>query len=269
VSWATDLSGGIQRVCLDKGVSPYGNGKARAVAWNLPDPMPGAPRADLLAPARPRRQVPDPPRRAAVPHAEHRILVQKATVEKNIAREFPIVLTSGRLVEYEGGGEETRSNRWLAELQQDMFVEINTADAADRGIKDGQWVWVMGAENGRNRGSRPSSPTASGGASPSCPSTSRAGTRATICAELSAGHRPDRARRERQHGHDLRLRPGDRHARDEVHALPDPGGVRRIDMARMKFLCDADAASSATPASPPARTSTTCRGASTGAASSR
>jgi formate dehydrogenase major subunit len=51
-------------------------------------------------------------------------------------------------VEYEGGGEETRSNRWLAELQQDMFVEVNTSDAAERGIKDGGWVWVFGPENG-------------------------------------------------------------------------------------------------------------------------
>jgi formate dehydrogenase major subunit len=57
-------------------------------------------------------------------------------------------MTSGRLVEYEGGGEETRSNPWLAELQQDMFVEINTGDAAARGIADGGWVWVTGAESG-------------------------------------------------------------------------------------------------------------------------
>jgi formate dehydrogenase major subunit len=28
-----------------------------------------------------------------------------------------------------------------------MFIEINPADAADRGIKDGGWVWVTGAEN--------------------------------------------------------------------------------------------------------------------------
>ena len=53
----------------------------------------------------------------------------------------------GSVVEYEGGGEETRSNPWLAELQQDMFVEINTGDAAERGIKDGQFVWVYGPEN--------------------------------------------------------------------------------------------------------------------------
>jgi formate dehydrogenase major subunit len=73
--------------------------------------------------------------------------VQKEAVQRGIAREFPIILTTGRLVEYEGGGEETRSNRWLAELQQDMFVEINPRDAADRGIREGQFVWVMGTEN--------------------------------------------------------------------------------------------------------------------------
>ena len=73
--------------------------------------------------------------------------VQKAAVDKGIAKQFPLILSSGRLVEYEGGGEETRSNKWLAELQQDMFIEINPADAADRGIRDGGWVWVTGAES--------------------------------------------------------------------------------------------------------------------------
>jgi formate dehydrogenase major subunit len=73
--------------------------------------------------------------------------VQKAAVDKGISKQFPIILSSGRLVEYEGGGEETRSNPWLAELQQDMFVEVNVTDAAERGIKDGSWVWVLGPEN--------------------------------------------------------------------------------------------------------------------------
>ena len=47
-------------------------------------------------------------------------------------------------MEYEGGGDESRSNPWLAELQQDMFVEINPYDANSNGIKDGDMVWVMG-----------------------------------------------------------------------------------------------------------------------------
>ena len=147
VSWAIDLSGGIQRVCLEHGVMHYGNGKARANAWNLPDPVPVhrepiyTPRPDLVAksPTRPDA------REFRMPNIG--FTVQKAAVDKNIAKQFPLILSSGRIVEYEGGGEETRSNPWLAELQQDAFVEINTSDAADRGIKDGQWVWVLGAEN--------------------------------------------------------------------------------------------------------------------------
>jgi formate dehydrogenase major subunit len=147
VSWAIDLSGGIQRVCLDHGVMHYGNGKARAVAWNLPDPIPVhrepiySPRPELVAkyPTRPDE------RQLRMPNIG--FSVQKAAVEKNIAKDFPLILSSGRIVEYEGGGEETRSNRLLAELQQDMFVEINTSDAGERGIRDGQWVWVFGPEN--------------------------------------------------------------------------------------------------------------------------
>jgi formate dehydrogenase major subunit len=152
VSWSTDLSGGIQRVCLNHGVMHYGNAKARANAWNLPDPIPThrepiyTPRADLVAKY---PTLPDA-RQFRVPNIG--FTVQKTAVEKGIAKEFPLILTSGRLVEYEGGGEETRSNRWLAELQQDMFVEINPADAAARGIKDGAWVWASGAEtNSRAR----------------------------------------------------------------------------------------------------------------------
>ncbi|MDB5571472.1 MAG: molybdopterin oxidoreductase [Hyphomicrobiales bacterium] len=147
VSWATDLSGGIQRVCLKRGVMHYGNGKARANAWNLPDPVPVhrepvySPRPDLVAkyPTRPDE------RQFRLPNIG--FTVQKTAVDRNIARDFPIILSSGRIVEYEGGGEETRSNRWLAELQQTMFVEVNTGDASERGVKDGDWVWVYGAEN--------------------------------------------------------------------------------------------------------------------------
>jgi formate dehydrogenase major subunit len=154
VSWAIDLSGGIQRVCLDKGVSHFGNGKARAVAWNLPDPVPihrepiYSPRVDLVQryPAR------NDERTLRMPNLH--ATFQRRAVEQRIAERFPIILTSGRLVEYEGGGEETRSNKWLAELQQDMFVEINPADAQARGISDGQWVLVQGPEMPQDRWTR-------------------------------------------------------------------------------------------------------------------
>jgi formate dehydrogenase major subunit len=154
VSWSLDLSGGIQRVAITHGCIPYGNGKARANAWNLPDPIPVhrepiyTPRVDLVS------------KYPTLPNAKQFRLpnigfdLQKAAVEKGIAKDFPLILSSGRLVEYEGGGEETRSNKWLAELQQDMFIEINPADAGDRGIKDGAWVFVWGPEMGSGRATR-------------------------------------------------------------------------------------------------------------------
>jgi formate dehydrogenase major subunit len=148
VSWSTDLSGGIQRVALRHGCSPYGNAKARTVAWNLPDPIPVhrepiyTPRVELV------KQYPTLPDAQQFRLPNIGFSVQKRAVDTGIAKQFPLIVSSGRLVEYEGGGEETRSNKWLAELQQDMFIEISPADAAERGIKDGGWVWVTGAENG-------------------------------------------------------------------------------------------------------------------------
>ena len=147
VSWSTDLSGGIQRVSIEHGCIPCGNGKARAVAWSLPDPVPVhrepiyTARADLV-PKYP--TLPDA-KQFRVPNIGFSI--QKAAVDRGIAKQFPLILSTGRIVDHEGGGEETRSNIWLAELRQDMFIEINPADATERGIKDGGWVWVTGAEN--------------------------------------------------------------------------------------------------------------------------
>ena len=151
VSWALDLSGGIQRVAMKHGCMHYGNGKARANAFGLPDAIPVhrepiyTPRPELVA------KYPTLPNARQFRMPNVGFDVQKAAVEKGIAKEFPLILTSGRLVEYEGGGEETRSNKWLAELQQDMFIEINPADAAERGITDGAWVWVYGAADTKPR----------------------------------------------------------------------------------------------------------------------
>ena len=148
VSWAIDLSGGIQRVCLQvHGVMHYGNAKARANAFGLPDAVPVhrepiyTPRPDLVAKY---PTLPDVKAQFRVPNLG--FSVQKEAVDKGIAKQFPLICTSGRLVEYEGGGEETRSNKWLAELQQDAFIEINPADAAERGLTDGQWCFVSGPE---------------------------------------------------------------------------------------------------------------------------
>ena len=142
-NWKTDLSGGIQRVALKHGCVPFGNAKARAMVWNFPDPVP-LHREPLYGPspelAAKWPTYPDKKTLYRLP-ALFKSVQDKAIADK-LYEKFPLILTSGRLVEFEGGGEETRSNPWLAELQQDNFVEINPKAAADRGIRDGEYVWL-------------------------------------------------------------------------------------------------------------------------------
>jgi formate dehydrogenase major subunit len=143
-NWKNDPLGGIIRVTMkNHGCHPFGNAKARAVVWNFPDAVPihreplYGNRPDLMA------KYPT--------HDDRKTLwrlptLYKSVQQENIARKvhekFPLVMTSGRLVEYEGGGEETRSNPWLAELQQESFIEINPKAATERGIKNGDRVVV-------------------------------------------------------------------------------------------------------------------------------
>jgi formate dehydrogenase major subunit len=143
-NWKTDLSGGMIRVAMTKhGVHPFGNAKARAVVWNFPDAIPQhreplySPRPDMVA-----KYPTHDDKKAFWRLPTLYKTVQQDNVKAEVAKNFPLVLTSGRLVEYEGGGEETRSNPWLAELQQENFVEINPKDANDRGVRDGEYVWV-------------------------------------------------------------------------------------------------------------------------------
>ncbi len=141
-NWKTDPTGAIIRVAMkNHGCHPFGNAKARAVVWNFPDPVPQhreplySNRPDLVAKY---------PTHDDKKGFWRMPTLYKSVQEKNkdIGKTYPLVMTSGRLVEFEGGGEETRSNPWLAELQQDMFVEINPKAANDRGIRNGEYVWV-------------------------------------------------------------------------------------------------------------------------------
>jgi formate dehydrogenase major subunit len=143
-NWKTDLSGGIIRVVMkNHGCYPFGNAKARALVWNFPDPVPlhreplYSTRPDLVA-----KYPTHDDKKAFWRLPTLYKSIQQKNVEDKLAEKFPLILTSGRLVEYEGGGEETRSNPWLAELQQEAFVEINPKAANDRGIRNDDWVWL-------------------------------------------------------------------------------------------------------------------------------
>jgi formate dehydrogenase major subunit len=144
-NWKTDNSGGIIRVVMKvHGCHPFGNAKARAVVWNFPDAIPQhreaiySTRPDLVA----KYPTHDDKKAFWRLPTLYKTIQQKNLTDK-VAEKFPLILTSGRLTEYEGGGEETRSNPWLAELQQEAFVEINPKAAADRGIRNGERVWLV------------------------------------------------------------------------------------------------------------------------------
>ncbi len=132
---------------LEAGLCPYGNGKARAVVWNWYDKIPlhrepiHSVRGDLVDKY---PQFPDKPN-----HYRANIKYRSRQIEKDWVKEFPINLLSGRLVAHMGTGTETRSAKYLAEVEGEMFVEIHPDKAFELGIKDGDMVWVYGTMDTR------------------------------------------------------------------------------------------------------------------------
>ena len=147
-NWKTDSSGGIIRVVIEHGCAPWGNARSRVNVWNFPDPVPVhreplvSPRRDLV------KLFPTYDDKAAFWRLP---TLYKSVQAMDFSKDYPLIVTTGRLVEYEGGGDETRSNPWLAELQQNMFVEVNPRDAAQIGARIGEYVWVESPGGARLR----------------------------------------------------------------------------------------------------------------------
>jgi len=144
--WATNLETDYSE-WLDKNMVPSGRGRARFYAWNMKDPVPVhrepifSPRLDLID----KYPVYDD---SVYGEFHYRVQIKARSYQiawKNaqLKEVFPLIWTSGRQVEHMGGGAETRANRILAELQPEMYVEINPKDANDRGISDGEMVAVI------------------------------------------------------------------------------------------------------------------------------
>ncbi len=132
---------------LAEGEPPTGRGKARIWAWNFVDPVPihrepiESPRPDLVD-KYPTYDDVAMQYRVPAPYKSN----QQA--RKNIVNEYPIILTTGRQVEHMGGGAQTRGTKWLAELQPEMYVEINPKLASRIGVSThkvgitDEYVWV-------------------------------------------------------------------------------------------------------------------------------
>ncbi len=142
--WATDLTGKTINDAVAKGMIPFGNGRARIDAWGIPDSVPKhrepihTPRADLIT--------------AWVTYDDKPDFYRVPTLYRSLqkpewAKNYPVILTTGRQVEFEGGGAAERACSWLVELQPEMYIEIHPEMAAKHGIKHGDWVLIESPED--------------------------------------------------------------------------------------------------------------------------
>lgn len=141
-TFATDNSNILVNKALEAGICPYGNGKARMVVWNWYDKIPlhreplHSFRGDLVD------KYPSFPDKKD--HFRANIKYVSRQKEKDWVKEYPLNLLTGRLVAHMGTGTETRSAKYLAEVQGEMFVEIHPNTALNLGVNDGDMVWLHG-----------------------------------------------------------------------------------------------------------------------------
>ncbi len=107
-NWKVDNSNLIVEKCIEAGVCPYGNAKARAIVWNFPYHIPlhreplHSPRTDLA------QKYPAYPDKAN----HFRVLTKYISVQSaaDYAKDFPINMVTGRLVNMNGAGVENRGS---------------------------------------------------------------------------------------------------------------------------------------------------------------
>ena len=143
-TWATDGSGIIAEKCMQKGIAPYGNARARAIVWTFVDQIPQhrepihSQRQDL---AQKYPSFEDKPNHYRV-FTKYKSLQQS----KDFSKEFPINLITARLVNFSGAGMETRASKYLSRITPEMFADIHPELAAKHGIKNWDFVWVHSPE---------------------------------------------------------------------------------------------------------------------------
>lgn len=139
-NWKVDTSNIIAEKCMEAGIAPYGNAKARAKVWGWADEIPKhreplhSPRTDLT------KEYPsfaDKPNHWRV---DTRYISEQS--KQDWAKDFPINLITGRLVNLNGAGMENRASKYLAKLSPEMFCDINPDLAGRYGIRDGSMMWI-------------------------------------------------------------------------------------------------------------------------------
>lgn len=139
-SWSMDYSGTILKKCEEAGVAPYGNARARAIVWTFKDQIPKhrepihSPRPDLV------KKYPTFPDQERNFRVSTRFISEQT--KEDWSKNFPIVMSSMRLVNLSGAGMIERTSKYLTDITPEMFANVNPALAGKYGIQDGQMMWI-------------------------------------------------------------------------------------------------------------------------------
>lgn len=139
-NWKVDKSNIIAEKCMEAGIAPYGNARARAKVWTFADQIPmhreplHSPRTDLT------KEYPSFADKKDHYRVDTRYVSEQT--KQDWAKDFPINLVTGRLVNLNGAGMENRASKYLARLTPEMFCDINPDLAGRYGIRDGAMMWI-------------------------------------------------------------------------------------------------------------------------------
>jgi formate dehydrogenase major subunit len=139
-NWKVDTSNIIVQKCMEAGIAPYGNAKARAKVWGWADEIPmhreplHSPRTDLT------KSYPSFADKKDHWRVDTRYVSEQS--KQDWAKDFPVNLVTGRLVNLNGAGIENRASKYLAKLTPEMFCDINPDLAGRYGIRDGSMMWI-------------------------------------------------------------------------------------------------------------------------------
>ncbi|MFB6156768.1 MAG: formate dehydrogenase subunit alpha, partial [Haloferacaceae archaeon] len=133
--------------------APTGRGRARAVVWSFLDTVPvhrepiESPRPDLVEewPANGQQQN---FYRLDQNNAREQEKAMRIIHEDGSGPTLDTIMTTGRQVEHQGGGSETRSNIHTADLQPHMYAEMTPAKAEEVGVDGGDLVVVSSTDKG-------------------------------------------------------------------------------------------------------------------------
>lgn len=143
-NWKVDTSNIIAQKCMEAGIAPYGNARARARVWTFPDQIPmhreplHSPRQDLV------KKYPAYENKANHFRVDTQYITKQS--EQDWSKDFPINLVTGRLVNMNGAGMENRASKYLAALTPEMFCSINPDLAGQLGVRNGDMIWIHSPE---------------------------------------------------------------------------------------------------------------------------